>query len=170
MNLPNGCKVIRYKKHDDNRGSFQRIIESDTLPLDVNLSQISLSTNKLKGTLRGLHYQKSQSSEYKFVRCVKGEVFDVILDVRPKSQTFLTQYTINLVEDDGVTLLLPPGIAHGFLTLSNDSSILYGMTSQFDPDDYSGVNWEDPLIKHRWPFHPLVISEQDKTLPFISRN
>jgi dTDP-4-dehydrorhamnose 3,5-epimerase len=164
LSIP-GAYLMNVGEHRDNRGSFRRLIDSKWLPENFNIEQASISKNTEKGTLRGLHYQTDQSSEYKVVSVVQGSVYDVLLDLRTDSETYASWEAITLVFTDSLSLLIPPGVAHGFLTLEPDTFIFYAMTSHYDVANYSGVRWDDPKFSIGWPSNPIKISAQDQNWP-----
>jgi dTDP-4-dehydrorhamnose 3,5-epimerase len=161
-------KIFRTIVHSDARGRWERIFDTEVLNLERKLVQISHSNNPIEGTLRGLHYQEEPYAERKLIKCIKGRIFDVIVDVRPDSSSYLDHQTIELHAADGMTILVPPGFAHGFLTLVNDCDLIYGMDESFQKESYKGLRWSDPRININWPIQPKLISEIDQNHELIS--
>ena len=162
-NLP-GVTLISLKRHTDHRGSFVRLFDVD-LKIDIALAQTALSFNPIKHTLRGMHLQRSPHAEAKLVYCTRGRLHDVVVDLRPQSPTYCRWYSIELCAEDSQLLLVPPGCAHGFLTLENDTELLYHISERYMPECEMGVAWNDPVFGIEWPFVPAVISERDQNHP-----
>ena len=159
-----GAFLIDSDANADERGSFYRTFcreefESNGLP--GNFVQMSLSRNLLRGTLRGMHYQAVPRPEQKVVRCVRGAAYDVVVDLRKDSPTFCRWFGVELSETNHAALFVPEGFAHGFLTLSDDTDILYQMTEFYVPELAAGVRWNDPAFGIAWPFEPLTLSARD---------
>lgn len=129
--------------------------------------QENLSYNTLRGTLRGLHYQQVPFQEIKLVACVHGEVFDVVVDIRPESKTYKQWYGIELTAKNGISMYIPEGFAHGFQSLTDDATVYYHMSHQYKPELAQGVNYKDPSIGIDWPMSIIHISEHDKLLPIL---
>ena len=166
------CDVI-IRKHEvflDERGSWSRFFDSelDLGSVELGFSQISISENPQKGTLRGLHFQVSPSSEFKCVSCIEGRIFDVIVNIQPESGLYLDWYGLELSQENELTIVIPPGYAHGFITLEKNSKVLYAMDKPFDASAYFGLAWNDPKIGIAWPMNPLLISSKDSTLSFLT--
>ena len=165
-----GVTVVDFVRHEDVRGSFQRLWCARDFAaggLSQGVVQVSLSHTLRRGTLRGLHFQLPPSREAKLVQCVRGHIYDVAVDLRPGSETFLRHYGLELAESVGRALFIPPGCGHGFLTLSDDCSIVYMMSDFFDANLSSGVRWDDPALNVQWPEQPLEILERDAGYPDI---
>lgn len=165
-----GAHVLRPEPHRDDRGGFTRMWDAEVLRalgLDTNVSQISRSSNPLAGTLRGLHWQAPPNVETKVVTCVRGRAWDVVADVRPDSPTFGRWASVEIGGDDGVALYLPAGVAHGFLTLEDDTELVYVISEPYDPDVVRGVRWDDPTLAIAWPSPPTTISDRDRALPLL---
>ena len=159
-----GAWVIEPERHGDDRGSFARAFCEDEFAahgLPVRFPQCNLSTNVTAGTLRGMHLIVAGHCESKLVRCVRGAVHDVIVDVRPGSPTFGEWIGADLSADNGRALFVPEGCAHGFLTLADDSDIYYHMGRSFEPGVAIGFRWDDPAFGVRWPGAPTILSERD---------
>ena len=164
-----GVYVIELEPHKDERGFFARTYcrnEFISHELDPDIAQCSLSYSKCKGTLRGLHYQAEPSEETKLVRCVKGKVFDVVVDIRPNSPTFGRWLGTELSEDNFRALYIPKGCAHGFQTLEDNVIFLYQISSFYDPSAARTLRWDDPKWNIQWPrAENLIISSKDKNAP-----
>jgi dTDP-4-dehydrorhamnose 3,5-epimerase len=160
-----GAYQIVLESKEDARGAFCRLfcrnffIENGIDPPE----QINLSDNRYRATLRGLHYQGDPYQEGKIVYCLKGKVFDVIVDLRPSSSTFTQYFSLEL--GGPAALFIPKGFAHGFITLEPNSQLLYLMTESYRPGYERGYRYDDPVFNIKWPMKPKVISERDKNLP-----
>ena len=166
-----GAYVVDIEKLADTRGFFARTwcqAEFEKQGLISRLVQASLSFNKHKGTLRGLHFQKVPSKEAKLVRVTQGAIFDVIVDLRPDSSTFLKYYSINLNAQNHSALYIPPGFAHGFQTTENNSEIFYQMTDWYNPEYASGVRWDDQTFGIEWPDDDRIVLDRDQAYPDFS--
>ena len=157
----------------DDRGFFARTFCFETLRKAGAqfgaIRQMSLSFNPKVRTLRGLHYQSLEKPEGKIVRVTSGRVFDVTLDLRKESPTYLRWCHAELCADARDALLIPPGCAHGFLTLEDDTTVEYAMDADFDAELARGCRWNDPLFGIGWPFEPRVIGERDRNWPDFPR-
>jgi len=163
-----GAFLVEMEPSRDERGSFGRVFsakEFDARGLPSNLSEISISSNIHRGTLRGMHYQRDPHGENKLVRVVRGAIFDVIVDLRSGSPNFCKWLGFELSSENGRALLIPSGCAHGFLTLSDGTDVLYQITDTYEPSAAAGFAWNDPSLGINWPFSPIVISETDKCRP-----
>jgi dTDP-4-dehydrorhamnose 3,5-epimerase len=152
----------------DERGFFARTWcknEFEEHGLDACLVQCSISFNRHRGTLRGVHYQAEPFPEAKIVRCTAGAIFDIALDLRKSSPTYKQWFGTVLSAENRVSLYVPKGCAHGFLTLTDDTEVLYQMSEFFHPESACGVRWDDPAFQIEWPGEVKVISERDRTLP-----
>jgi len=127
--------------------------------------QCSLSFNRRKGTLRGIHYQAAPFEECKVVRCTQGAIYDVIVDLRPDSPTFRQSIGITLSAANREMIYIPEGCGHGFMTLEDDTEVFYQMSEFYKPEAARGVRWDDPAFQVAWPAEPVVISERDRTYP-----
>jgi dTDP-4-dehydrorhamnose 3,5-epimerase len=159
-----GVVLLQPEAADDARGSFSRLSCVSTLAANgivFSPVQTSLSRSSRRGTLRGLHFQIAPSAETKIVHCVGGAVFDVALDLRPDSPTFRRAFSAELSVANGLGMMVPPGCAHGLLTLSDDTSVLYQIDRDYDPQRARGVRWNDPAFAIAWPFGPDVLSDRD---------
>jgi dTDP-4-dehydrorhamnose 3,5-epimerase len=160
-----GAYLVDSDASADERGEFYRTFcrrEFEAHGLPGDFVQSSLSRNLLRGTLRGMHYQQAPHAEQKLVRCVRGAVHDVIVDLRPDSATFCRWFGAELSADNRAALFIPAGFAHGFLTLADNSDILYQMTEFYMPALAAGVRWNDPAFAIEWPFEPSSLSARDR--------
>ncbi len=160
-----GAFVVGIERNVDERGFFARtfcVQEFADAGLPANVVQASVSFNERRGTVRGMHFQWPQSRECKLVRCVKGSLFDVLLDLRPDSPTYLRHASVRLDEDNHDAVFIPHGIAHGFQTLADATEVSYQMTDTYAPALAAGVRWNDPRFGIEWPItQGIVISERD---------
>jgi len=163
-----GAYVIEIEKHEDDRGFFARswcVREFAAKGLDHRLVQCNVSFNKLKGSLRGLHYQIPPHAEVKLVRCTKGSLFDVIVDLRKDSATFLKWFAIELTDTNHRMLYIPKLFAHGFQTLEDDTEIFYQMSEFYEPAAARGLRWNDPRLDINWPAAGRTMSQKDQAYP-----
>lgn len=163
-----GAYVIEVEKLEDERGFFARswcVREFATKGLDPHLVQCNVSFNKRKGTLRGLHYQIPPHAEVKLVRCTKGSLFDVIVDLRKDSPTFLKWVGVELTASNHRMLYIPKLFAHGFQTLEDDTEIFYQMSEFYEPAASKGLRWNDPRLDISWPDIGGVMSQKDQAYP-----
>ena len=164
-----GAVVVELERHEDERGFFARVWDPDELAaagLTPGLAQVSISRSTRKGTLRGMHFQVAPHEEAKLVRCVRGAIFDVVLDLRRDSPTYLGWHGVRLDEDNAKALYVPEGCAHGFQTLVDDSDVLYLLSTPYVPEASSGVRWNDPAFGIEWPDVPeRTIGERDRAWP-----
>jgi dTDP-4-dehydrorhamnose 3,5-epimerase len=161
-----GVVLVDIEPHSDARGSFARLQCPDDFAAaghSFTPAQTSLSRNPQIGTLRGMHYQGAPHAEVKLVRCVRGRIFDVAVDLRPDSPTHRRWTAAELSADNARALLIPDGVAHGFLTLEPDSDVLYQIAPRFEPGHEAGVRWDDPAFAIAWPMAPAIISDRDAT-------
>lgn len=166
-NLP-GAFVIDPERHADERGFFARTWcreEFAAHALETKLIQCSVSFNTKAGTLRGLHFQADPYPEVKLVRCTRGAIYDVIVDLRAGSPTFRHHFSVTLTAENGRALYIPGNLAHGFLTLEPGTEVFYQMSESFRPDYARGVRWNDPAFGINWPQPVRVISTRDAGYP-----
>jgi dTDP-4-dehydrorhamnose 3,5-epimerase len=133
--------------------------------LSTDWAQISISQNRCRGTLRGLHFQQAPYGETKLVRCPRGAIFDVVVDVRPESATYLEWLSFELSAENCRMLYLPPGLAHGFQTLAADSEVAYQMDQFYRPEAAAGLRWNDRALAVDWPIDNPILSERDQQWP-----
>ena len=163
-----GVAIVDIEPREDARGAFARLQCPDEFAGAGHPfvpAQTSLSRNTRAGTLRGMHYQPAPYGETKLVRAVRGRIFDVALDLRADSPTYLRWTAEELSAENARALLIPEGVAHGFLTLEPDTDVLYQISPAFQPGHEAGVRWDDPAFAIAWPAAPEVISERDSRLP-----
>ena len=163
-----GAFIIEPERIEDERGFFARTFcrkEFEVNGLNPNLVQCSLSFNKKKGTLRGMHYQTAPHEETKLVRCTRGAIYDVMLDLRPNSPTFKQWVSVELTGENRRMLYIPEGVAHGFQTLQEETEVLYQMSEFFHPECARGVRWDDRKFGIEWPSGERIISERDRAYP-----
>ena len=160
-----GAYIIEIEKLEDERGFFGRswcAKEMKEHGLNVNVSQANVSFNKKKGTLRGMHYQVAPYQEAKLVRCSLGSIYDVIIDLRKDSSTYLQWIGVELSGDNYKMLYVPEDFAHGFITLEDNTEIAYMMSEFFVPGAGATIRWNDPLFGIEWPILPVIISDNDR--------
>tara|TARA_B110000438_G_scaffold169307_1_gene161800 strand:- start:9105 stop:9635 length:531 start_codon:yes stop_codon:yes gene_type:complete len=160
-----GAYLIQPEPISDERGFFARTwcqSEFAEISLNQNLMQCNISYNKVKGTLRGMHYQKTPHKEAKLVRCTQGVIYDVIVDLRSDSNTFTQWFGVELTAKNRKAIYVPEGFAHGFITLKDDTEVLYQMSEFFHAECAVGVRWNDPVFSIQWPVDVKVVSERDK--------
>ena len=163
-----GAFVVDVDRKDDERGFFARTFCHDEFAehgLVADYAQSSVSYNKRKGTLRGMHFQKKPHEEAKVVRCTMGAIYDVIVDLRPGSPTQTRWFGIELSAVNRRALYVPKGFAHGFITLADESEVLYQISTQFHPESAAGVRWNDPAFTIEWPLEAAVMSGRDRSYP-----
>lgn len=164
-----GAFIIELERAEDERGYFARAFcrrEFASRGLDFNVAQCNISFNRTRGTLRGMHYQVAPHEEVKVVRCTRGALHDVILDLRPQSDTFRRWMSIELTAENGLMLYVPKGFAHGFQTLEDETEVLYLMSEDYHPESARGVRWDDPAFAIEWPAEERrIISTRDRLHP-----
>lgn len=163
-----GVYLVTPEFRADDRGGFARTWDSGIAAERGVLERFDytcVSTNRALHTLRGMHYQRLPHGETKLVRCTRGAIYDVILDLRPDSPTFKHWQAEELTADNHRALYVPPGCAHGFLSFTPDAEVLYHIAGAFVPEAASGVRWDDPAFGIVWPAKPAVIAERDATYP-----
>jgi dTDP-4-dehydrorhamnose 3,5-epimerase len=168
-----GTYVIDLEPFSDERGWFARFYCKDEfkeIGHDKEWVQLNHSVTYEKGSLRGMHFQIAPYGETKMVRCVAGAVFDVIIDLRKDSETFLQWFGIELSADNKKMMYIPEGFAHGFQCLSFDCQLIYFHTEYYKPGAEGGVRYNDPLIGIDWPLGITTVSQRDKTHPFLDKN
>jgi len=163
-----GAFVLDPERLADERGFFARIYDPRELAgrgLNPNVEQASISFNPKKGTLRGMHFQKPPFAEVKIVRCTRGAVHDVIIDLRRDSMSHGQHFGIRLDAEDRRLLYVPEGFAHGYLTLTDDAEVTYQISARYSPEHAMGVRWNDPAFGIEWPGPVVLINERDRTYP-----
>lgn len=163
-----GAFVIDSERLADERGFFARTFcqrEFEQHGLNPCVAQCSVSFNHKRGTLRGMHYQAAPREEAKLVRCTRGAIYDVIIDLRPQSPTFRRWIGVELSAANGRALYVPEGFAHGYLTLHDHSEVFYQVSESYSPDCERGLCFNDPAFAIKWPFEPVLISDKDRNHP-----
>lgn len=166
-----GAYIVELDPIEDDRGFFARSWCKDEFykhKLNTKLIQCNISFNKLKGTLRGMHFQVKPYEEAKLVRCTRGAIYDVIIDMRTSSRTFLKWVGIELTEDNRRALYIPEGFAHGFQTLEDNSEVFYQMSEEYHPECARGIRWNDPEFNIKWPLDVSKISYKDESFKNFS--
>jgi dTDP-4-dehydrorhamnose 3,5-epimerase len=166
-----GIFLIDIDPHADDRGFFARLWCKDELGrkgLTTDVAQISLSFNRKRGTLRGMHYQVAPHEEVKLVRCTRGAIYDVLLDLRRDSPTFGRWISAELTTENRRALYVPRGIAHGFQTLEDHTEVLYQISEFHRPESARGVRWDDPAFRIEWPDPSPILSDRDSSFPDFS--
>lgn len=163
-----GAFTFEIERLEDERGFFARSWcqrEARRYGLDPQWLQCNISFNRERGTLRGMHFQQAPHEEAKLVRCTRGAIYDVVADLRPEAPTFRNWIGVELTADNRRMLYIPGGMAHGFLTLEDNTEIFYQMSEFYAPDAARGFRWDDPAFNIRWPAGVRVISERDRSYP-----
>ena len=160
-----GAFIVELEKFEDERGFFalswsERVFAERGL--EAKLLECNVSFNRKKGTLRGMHYQEAPHGQAKLVRCTMGAIYDVIVDLRPSSPTMRHWIGVELTASNRLMLYIPEGFAHGFQTLTDDTEILYQMSSVYVPESARGARWNDPAFSINWPLAVQVIDERDR--------
>lgn len=166
-----GAYTIDLEKRGDDRGFFARLFcekEFANAGLVNHFVQINNSLSSSKGTLRGMHYQLPPAAEVKVVRCIKGALFDVIVDLRPDSPTFRRAFGAELTAENRRMMYVPQGFAHGFVTLTDDAEAFYLVSAFYSPENERGLRFNDPAVEIEWPIEPVEISEKDRKWPDLN--
>lgn len=166
-----GVLVVELAPHLDERGFFARTYCSETFRshgMAATFVQGGLSSTKLRGTIRGLHQQLPPFSEAKLVRCVRGSIFDVAVDLRPGSPTFRRYVSVELTAENRRALYIPEGCAHGFQTLVDDVDVIYDLSAPHSPEHAHGCRFDDPALAIPWPLEPTVVSARDRGWPLLA--
>jgi dTDP-4-dehydrorhamnose 3,5-epimerase len=160
-----GAFVIELEKRGDERGFFARTFcqnEFAAHGLNTQLVQANMSYSRFEGTLRGMHYQEPPYAEAKLLRCTKGRIFDVAVDMRPDSTTYRQWFGIELNDQNYKMFYIPEGFAHGYMTLCEHAELMYLVSEFYAPQAEKGFRWDDPAIGIQWPMEPAVISDKDR--------
>lgn len=168
-----GLFCLQHKVHEDARGRFSRLFCEGSLDVagqPFHVRQINHSVTREKGSVRGLHYQQAAQGEAKLITCMQGAVWDVAVDIRKGSATFLQWHAEYLVAGDGRSLLLPPGFAHGFQALSDDAQLLYLHSADYDPEYEGGLAVDDPRLAISWPLPIINLSTRDASHPLLDHH
>ena len=167
-----GVTLIHPRKIGDDRGHFMRAFceqEFADAGLPTRFVQCNLAVSKLKGTMRGLHFQTGEHAEAKLMRCVQGAIFDVAVDIDPDSPTYLQWVGVELSAENGLALLISEKCAHGYLTLTDDAVTYYHSSAFYAPDAEGGLHYADPAVGIRWPIEPLEVSDKDRAWQHIEQ-
>ena len=168
-----GLTVVQRKHIEDNRGFFCRFYcaeEFREAGLKKPIAQINHTFTREKGTVRGLHFQYPPHAEAKIVSCLRGEIFDVAVDIRRDSPTFLQWFGTSLSEENKKSLFVPEGFAHGFQSLTENSEILYLVTAHYNPQKEDALNVQDPIIGIQWPLDITELSDKDTAIAYITQD
>jgi len=168
-----GTYVIELEPIEDERGFFARTFcksEFEKYNLNPRIVQCNVSFSKTKGTLRGMHYQAKPYEEAKMVRCTRGRIYDVILDLRHDSPSFKQWVAVELTEKNRRALYVPEGLAHGFQTLENETEVFYWMSEFYTHEYVRGVRWNDPAFGIEWPVNERILSVRDQNFPDFDLN
>lgn len=165
MDVTSWPTLVDLPDYNDDRGSFTKIFRSGALERDFK--EVSVAKSRNVGVLRGLHYLDLPASEDKHVFCMDGDVWDVVVDVRESSPRYLQHETFLLSCKRKQALLIPPGFAHGYLTLTDNVTIIYAMSASYDASLERGIRWDDPALKINWPRIPSLVSKKDLSWPLL---
>ena len=167
-----GAFIIDIERREDDRGFFARTWcgrEFNEMGLSPALAQCNTSYNRRRGTLRGMHWQAAPNAEAKLIRCTRGAIWDAIIDLRPDSPTYLNHVGVELTADSRRALYVPEGMAHGFVTLEDDSEVFYQMSEFYEPTAARGARWNDPAFGISWPMSDPVLHPRDAAYPDFVR-
>jgi dTDP-4-dehydrorhamnose 3,5-epimerase len=165
-----GAYLIDPEPIGDDRGFFARMLCAEEFAahgLDMDIVQANISYSRDAGTLRGLHYQEAPHAEDKMVRCLRGRIFDVMVDLRPESPTYRQWVGVELTAANRRMAYVPKGMAHGFLTLTDDCEVMYPVTAAYAPDAEHGLRYDDPALGIDWPGPVRVVSDKDRAWPLL---
>ena len=168
-----GLNLIQREKKEDSRGDFSRLFCDEELSItgwESSIKQINLTNTISLGTIRGLHYQNQPSSEMKIVTCLKGAIWDVAVDLRSESDTFLEWHSEILSEENQRSLSIPKGFAHGFQSLTPNVDVLYFHSESYDAHSEAGIRYNDPAVGIEWPMQVATISERDLSHPLLNEH
>lgn len=164
----NAVYTIELEKFSDERGYFARSFCVDELAdagIEFSVDQTNISANRIAGTVRGMHIQMEPSPETKIVRCVHGRIYDVVIDLRPESISYCHWLGVEVSRENAKAVVIPPGCAHGFQTLEDDSEVHYMMQGRYDPDSAAGVRYNDSVFGIDWPIPVSAVSQKDTSWP-----
>jgi dTDP-4-dehydrorhamnose 3,5-epimerase len=167
----NGAWIIDPEPHGDERGYFARVFcrkEFEAHGIEADVVQSNVSYSQHAGTLRGMHFQKAPAEETKLVRCLRGALLDVIIDIRPDSPTLGQYFSVELTTENKRMLFVPRGFAHGFQTLSDDTEMLYMVSEYYTPEAEGGHRYNDPAFGIKWPLPVSTVSDKDASWPLVS--
>jgi dTDP-4-dehydrorhamnose 3,5-epimerase len=163
-----GAKLVELEKRGDDRGFFARLWcrhEFEASGIEMPLAQVNNSSSRQRGTLRGLHYQAEPRGEAKLLRCIRGSVYDVIVDLRPSSPTYMRWFGVELTACNRAMLYVPEGFAHGYLALEDDTEVIYFVSEFYSPEHERGVRHDDPAFGIEWPIPVEIVSDKDRGWP-----
>jgi len=164
-----GAYLIELEPNRDERGSYSRLFDSEIFAergLEATIVQANVVQNPRAGTLRGLHWQEAPYEESKLMRCSRGAIFDVVVDIRPDSEAYCQWYGAELSPENERMMYLPPGVAHGLQTLVDDTEVIYQVGHRYVPESGRGARWDDPAFGIEWPeAAERIINERDRTYP-----
>ncbi len=166
-----GLYYVDIDRLKDERGFFGRAFclqEFEEIGLDSKVCQANISYNRKAGTLRGMHYQKSPYQESKLIRCIRGSIYDVVIDLRKNSPTYCHSFGIELNDENRTALFVPKDFAHGFVTLTDDTEVIYMVSQSYMPNAEEGIRWDDPFFDIDWPITPSLVSSKDAQWPDFS--
>jgi dTDP-4-dehydrorhamnose 3,5-epimerase len=167
-----GLYVVELETLKDERGFFARsfcVREFDALGLDSTVAQCNISFNEKAGTLRGLHFQTPPHEETKLIRCTRGAIYDVAVDIRPDSPSYRRWHAVELTQDNRRMMFIPRGFAHGFQTLADNSEVFYLMSDFHHPESARGLRWDDPALAISWPIGNPIVSNKDRAYPLLDK-
>lgn len=168
-----GAFVVGPEPTEDERGFFARVFDAEEFTergLALGDAQWSISFNAAAGTLRGMHFQREPHAEDKLLRCTRGALYDVIVDLRPESETFKQWTAVELDAENRLALYIPKGLAHGFQTLEDETEVFYAISARYEPSAADGVRWDDPAFGIEWPpAEPRIMSDKDRSWPDFTR-
>ncbi len=165
-----GPRIVELNKIEDDRGFFARqycVDEFKNEGLNHVVEQINTSSCFKKGTLRGFHYQMEPYGEVKFIRCISGKILDIIIDVRPASKTYLKSFSIELTPENRIGMYIPVGFAHAYMSLIDNSEVIYTSSQKYIAGVEKGIRWNDPSLNLQLPFEPVSVSIKDMNHPNI---
>jgi len=164
------ARLIEQEPRADERGFFARAYCADAFAaqgITSRFVQMNMSGNNRRGTMRGLHYQAEPAPEAKLLRCIRGAVYDVMVDMRPDSPTYLKHFGVELTEENRLAVYVPPLFAHGYLALTDGAHVLYQVSSPYTPDAERGVRYDDPALRIGWPIEVSDVSAKDRAWPTL---
>ncbi|HYW71012.1 MAG TPA: dTDP-4-dehydrorhamnose 3,5-epimerase [Pyrinomonadaceae bacterium] len=165
-----GLFIIEPEKFEDERGFFACSWTPDAFVahgLNPQLAQCNISLNKSRGTIRGMHFQTKPYEEAKLVRCTRGAMYDVAIDLRPDSPTRCRWVAVELTDDNHRMFYIPEGFAHGYQTLTDNTEVFYQISEYYHPESAGGVRWDDPAFDIKWPLPVTIMNERDRTYPLL---
>ena len=167
-----GAWLVAPEPRSDERGFFGRIWcarEFEAHGLDTRIAQVSVCYTARRGTLRGMHYQAAPHEEVKLVSCIRGSIYDAIIDLRPESLSYCQHFAVELNDRNRLALYVPKGFAHGCQALADDTEVWYQISEFYSPPDASGVRWNDPAFGIEWPIVPPIILARDNSYPDVAK-